>query len=158
MTIFRLMGRLVLILGLAMLAFAGYQAIDQIAFGLSAAHADGVVIDLVQDRRPGFPTRTVFAAVVEFRDAGGAMHRFVEPVSTNPPAYDRGAPVPVLYDPVVPDKAVIDGFWGRYFTAALFSGLGMILLILHAAFLSPTTLRRASGRYRDRLKQMEDAD
>ena len=133
-----------------MLLAAGYLGYDQLIFGMSAGRADGVVLDLVSDRRPGFPTRTVFAAVVRFEDGAGAPHQFAEPISANPPPYARGQRVAVLYDPVSPEKALIDSFWGRFFLPVLFGGLGLLFLLFGRVFFSPAALQRADARYQNR--------
>lgn len=150
LTILRLVGRLFLAAGLVMLLAAGYLFYDQLTFGMSAARADGVVLDLVSERRPGWPTRTVFAAVVRFEDTAGEQHQFSESISANPPPYARGQRVAVLFDPAAPEKAVIDGFWGRYFLPTLLGGIGLLLVLFGRFFFSPGSLQRADTRYRDR--------
>lgn len=80
----------------------------------SARHRRGTGV-LVPGTVVGSETRrtrggTLFEApVVEFRDSGGAPHRFVRPTGTpHPPA--SGRPVQVRYDPARPDVgATVEG-------------------------------------------------
>lgn len=149
MPIFRLVERLFLAAGLIMLLFAVYRAYDQFAFGPNAAGAEGIVTDLVRDRRPSLAYRVVFATVVRYQGVNGEWYQFAEPVSSNPPPYQRGERVPVLYDPVAPDRAGIDGFLCRLFVPTPVTGLGVVLLVLGSVVLSS----RMSERVRDRLQQ-----
>lgn len=149
MLIFRLTGRLFLAAGLIMILFAGYRAYDQWAFGSTAARAEGVVIDLVRDRRPGLAYRVVFGTVVRFQDDAGAWRQFSEAVSSNPPPYQRDERVPVLYDPAAPDQAVIDSFRGRFLVPVIFAFVGTVFLVLGTAILSSKMPERVSVRLRE---------
>lgn len=153
MPIFRFAGRLFLAAGLIMLFFAGYRAYDQFAFGQRAVQTEGVVADVVRDRRPGLDYRVVFGTVVRFQDGKGEWHQFAEPISSNPPPYQRGERVPVLYDPTVPDQAVIDGFRGRFLVPAIFAGLGLVMLLLGRLVLTS----KLPERIKDRLAQIRQS-
>lgn len=146
MLIDRFVGRLFLAVGLIMLLFAGYRAYDQIVFGRIAAHAEGVVSDVVRDRRPGLNYRVVFGTVVRFQDGKGEWHQFAEPISSNPPLYQRGEIVSVLFDPAAPDEAVIDGFVGRFLMPTIFAVLGVVMLVLGRLVLSSNLFGRTSAR------------
>lgn len=152
MRMVRLAGRLFLAAGLIMLImliFAGYRAYDQFIFGRTAAHTEGVVTDVVRDRRPGLLYRVVFATVVRFQDEKGKWHQFAEPISSNPPPYQRGQRVPVLYDPAAPGAAVIDGFLGRFLVPTIFTVLGLVMLVLGRLVLTSRLPERISARLDD---------
>lgn len=144
MLIVRFTGRLFLAAGLIMLLFASYRAYDQFAFRQRAARTDGVVADVVRDRRPGLAYRVVFGTVVRFQDGKGEWRQFAEPISSNPPPYQRGEIVPVLYDPAAPDLAVIDSFLGRFLVPTLFAVLGVVMLVLGRLVLSSKLPERIS--------------
>lgn len=152
MLIFRFTGRLFFVAGLIMLLFAGYRAYDQLAFGSTAARAEGVVTDLVRDRRPGLAYRVVFGTVVRFQDEAGAWHQFSEAVSSNPPPYQRGERVSVLYDPAAPDQAVIDGFRGRFLVSVIFAVVGGVFLLLGSLILSSRLPEKISSALEGRQR------
>ena len=55
----------------------------------------------------------VYSPVVEFT-AGGQTHSFESGNASDPPAYDVGEEVSVLYDPANPETAQIDSFFERW--------------------------------------------
>lgn len=153
MLIFRLTGWLFLGAGLIMILFAGYRAYDQIAFGSTAMGAEGMVTDLVRDQRPGLAYRIVFGTVVRFQDAKGEWHQFSEAVSSNPPPYQRGERVPVLFDADRPGNAVIDGFRGRFLVPVIFAFAGAVFIGLGSAVLTS----KMPERIRTRLRELRHA-
>ena len=68
----------------------------------------GRVVELVaNDSSDG----VTYSPVVEF-DVGGWPQRFKDSIGSDPPSYETGDTVQVLYDPSSPSKARIDrGIW-----------------------------------------------
>lgn len=55
----------------------------------------------------------VYSPVIEFT-AGGQTYSFESDNASDPPAYDVGEQVPVLYNPANPETAQIDSFFERW--------------------------------------------
>ena len=80
------------------------------------------------------PRRLGFSPTVEFWPDGA--HRAVEFTpswSTNPPAYDVGDAVPVLFQPDNPSGAVIDAHLGLWWPAYALGGFGALFCVLGIA-------------------------
>jgi hypothetical protein len=111
-----------LLVGLGLILLGGYWASRVQAFVGGAAPAAGTVVEL--RREPGQRT---FAPVVRYQPATGAPRTLVGQVASNPPAYRVGEAVAVLYDPLDPSDARIDGLFSLWGGPLLFSGIGAIL-------------------------------
>lgn len=121
------LGWLALLLGLAMLAGAGYAASRTAAFLRIAASADGTVVALdesVSTDSDGRRSRT-YRPVVEFAPASGAVRTFTSRTGSSPPAYDVGERVTVLYDPQDPDDARLKGTFSLWGLAIILGGIGV---------------------------------
>jgi hypothetical protein len=67
-------------------------------------------------------TETVYAPVFTFRDANGMEHTIHSDAASNPPKYQVGDNVRILYSPHNPEAAKTDGFfslWGVPFVTGL---------------------------------------
>jgi hypothetical protein len=106
-------------------------------FEAGAVRASGTVIDLARRRSNDDSSRVsddyTYAPVVEWRDANGARQELVGRVSSNPPAYERGETVAVLYPAGKPGQARIADFTNRYFMPLLLGGLGTIFSLVGGA-------------------------
>lgn len=113
------------ILGLGALGGAFWFWSDNQSIVDGGIRTQGVVVDL-EYRRDDDGSGT-YAPVVEFRDEENSPHRHHSTYSSNPPAYDRGETVSIIYTPGNPERALIDDFWGRW-------GAILAMAILGAAF------------------------
>ena len=90
----------------------------------------GTVVDLYEEKG-GKSSDVVYYPVVEFLTGSNAKVRFRDGTGAlGAPAYETGAPVNVLYDPVHPADARIGSFmqlWSGPLTAW---GIGLVLLFL----------------------------
>lgn len=86
--------------------------------------AQGTVVEL--EWRRDSDGDVTYRPVVEFRDAGGARHRFTSSVGSNPAAFSRGEEVEVIYDAWSPSDAMIDSFTTRYLLPLAFGGFGLV--------------------------------
>lgn len=89
--------------------------------------AQGTVINLVQSRGDNGST---FAPVVEWRDAKGTRHVLYSTTGSNPPAFERGEIVSVLYDPEKPSQARIDSFGQRFTIILICGGIGLVFSLI----------------------------
>lgn len=114
-----------LLVGLAMLAGSVLLYQHTRSFLAHAARADGVVLDLVRSHSSSNSSDT-WAPLVRFTPANGEPVEFTSSTSSNPPAYSKGEPVGVLYDPAQPQRAKIDGFFSLWGGLLILGVLGTI--------------------------------
>lgn len=140
-------------IGLAMLVGALFWLVHQRRFVASASHAQGKVVDLArrQSNRSSsgsnHSSSSTWAPVVIFATPDGREHRFVSSTSSNPPAYDRGEQVDVLYQAGTPESGIINGWFSLWGGISIIGGLGLLFVAVGIA----VTLVRRSGVKRKRL-------
>ncbi|MGD6747419.1 DUF3592 domain-containing protein [Streptomyces sp. BH106] len=64
--------------------------------------------------------------VVEFTTADGTPHTFRSSTGSNPPSYEEGERVEVLYRADDPEDAQINGFLSLWLLPLIFGGIGLI--------------------------------
>lgn len=122
---------ILLLAGLVMLGVALYLYQDARSFLTGAVQARGTVVDF---RRSESVTRdgnvshisVSYFPVVQFTDGSGRHIEFTSSSGSNPPSYDQGEQVTVLYHTDAPDKARINGFMSLWFGPLLVGGLGVL--------------------------------
>ena len=67
-----------------------------------------------------------YSPVYQFRTIEGQVIEKQDHLSTNPPMFQEGQQIDVLYDPANPQGARIKKFWSLYFASILLSGMGII--------------------------------
>ncbi|MYW65113.1 DUF3592 domain-containing protein [Streptomyces sp. SID8379] len=84
--------------------------------------------------------------VVAFTPAGGGLTTFRSSTGTNPPAYERGERVEVLYRADDPGDAQINGFASMWLLPLIFTGIGLLIsgIGTAVAMTSPRRRRRAA--------------
>ncbi|MFE2989612.1 DUF3592 domain-containing protein [Streptomyces sp. NPDC059262] len=105
-----------------------------ISFVTDAERAKGTVVALEwsggsvsssrKSRQSSGPTAH---PVVEFTPAGGSPTTFRSSMGSNPPAYDEGERVDVLYRADDPQDAKIDGFVSLWLIPLIFCGIGVLI-------------------------------
>ena len=135
------------VLGVGLLLGAGYATYSTKAFLAQAVVAPGTVVELVRSRSDSSYT---FAPVVRFQDASGAEHEFLSSSGSNPPAYDTGEAVEVLYLPTDPSDARINGWFALWGIALILGGMGAVFLAIGGVFLLVPLL---SARRAEQLRQ-----
>ena len=98
------------------------------SFLARAVPAEGVVVDFRTSR--GSEGGTTYRPVVSFQTHEGEAHQFTDAVSTNPPGFSIGDPVPIAYDPANPGRAKITKPFRLWFVTGLMTGLGGLFLLL----------------------------
>lgn len=77
-------------------------------------------------RRAGNDEPTAYP-VVEFTSADGTRRTFHSSTGSNPPSYERGERVEVLYHAASPEDARINGFLSLWLLPLIFGGLGLLI-------------------------------
>ncbi|GAA3148612.1 DUF3592 domain-containing protein [Streptomyces echinatus] len=105
-----------------------------ISFLADAERARGTVVALEwrdDDHGMSHGKRThdgpVAYPVVEFTSADGTPRTFRSSTGTNPPSYEKGDRVEVLYRAESPGDARIDGFASLWLLPLLFGGIGLVI-------------------------------
>jgi hypothetical protein len=118
-----------LVLGMLLLAGAGYAAWREIAFRRIAVETDGRVVEMLRgsgsrdrDGRSSVTYRPVFV----FALPDGKQVRAEGSVASNPPCCSVGDRVRVRYDPTRPDRAAITGFVESWLVTAILGGMGVV--------------------------------
>ncbi|MFD7023253.1 DUF3592 domain-containing protein [Promicromonospora sukumoe] len=125
---------------------AGVLAVRTAGFLADARAVDGVVVGLDEQysSTDEGTTRSTYHAEVAY-EVGGQEHGFTDRTGTNPPRYDVGERVTVLYDPADPGNARLDAAYG-YWLETIF---GLVALALAGAGVPVLVIRaRAAGRRR----------
>ncbi|QTD96091.1 DUF3592 domain-containing protein [Streptomyces cyanogenus] len=119
-------GGLFLVIGLIL---AGVS----VSFLADAERAPGTVVDLewrndhshVSHRKRGNDGPVAYP-VVEFTAADGTRRTFRSSTGSNPPGYERGERVEVLYRADSPEDARINGFASLWLLPLIFGGIGLL--------------------------------
>lgn len=117
----RLLAAVFALVGIVCLCVAVGNVVRVRAFLATAKSTPGSVIELVQstDSEGGSSLAPKVRYMVADRP-----YEFTGSVASNPPAYQTGESVTVLYDPSNPGHGRIDAFWEHYFVAILCGILG----------------------------------
>lgn len=110
-------------IGIGLLLGAGALYQHTSAFVARASSTSGVVVELVESRSSDSVT---WKPRVSYSDAHGRVTQFTSPTSSNPPSYEAGETVEVLYVPGEPDSAEINGFFSLWGGTLILSILGAV--------------------------------
>jgi hypothetical protein len=113
-----------LAVGLACLAGAAAAHLQRLDFERHAVRVEARVISLLQ-RRSTQGSSPVWAPVFRFTTNDGQVVRVSSSSAANPPAYEVGQTVALLYDPEHPQRAEEITFSSRYLAPLLLLGLGL---------------------------------
>lgn len=119
-------------LGLLLLLGAGLWAQSIQSFIAEAGHTRGVVVELKRTRSTN--SGTVYNPVVQFYSAEGELVEFTSSLGSNPPAYEEGEEVEVLYNAEAPQDAMINSFGQLWFGITLLSVAGSVFLLVGLLF------------------------
>lgn len=121
----------ILFLGLIFFAIGGGLMIQQVSFKQHAAQAQGVVTELSMNCDD---EGCSYSPIVRFFTRDGNAHFYTSSYASNPPAYDTGESVTILYSPENPRKAMILGE-GRGLQV-VFMGIGGVVILFGFIFFS----------------------
>lgn len=99
-----------------------------------AQETKGTVIEMISKR--GSKGGTSYSPVYEFRTITGQMIKVEDSLSTNPPMFQVGQKIDVLYEPENPQNARIKRCMSLYFMPALFAFLGFTFFIIGVGMLA----------------------
>jgi len=104
-----------------------------VSFLADAERAKGTVVTLAwrddhtnSSRKRRANDGPVAYPVVEFTSADGTRTTFRSSTGSNPPSYETGEQVEVLYRPGSPEDARIDGFASLWLLPLIFGGIGLV--------------------------------
>ncbi|MEV2216143.1 DUF3592 domain-containing protein [Streptomyces sp. NPDC050997] len=105
-----------------------------VSFLTDAERAQGTVVSLEwrndhsgASRKTRKSDKPVAYPVVEFTSADGTQRTFRSSTGSNPPSYDEGELVEVLYHADSPEDARIKGFASLWLLPLIFGGIGLLI-------------------------------
>jgi hypothetical protein len=117
-------------LGLLLGSFFAFNSTQN--FLEKSVTATGTVIDL---RLEYSEDSNVYYPLVKFQTENGKEIKFKSSFGTNPPAYQVGEEVSIIYLPDNPNKAQINSFWSLWFLSILLLGMGTVFTAIGFGFL-----------------------
>ncbi|HSC80332.1 MAG TPA: DUF3592 domain-containing protein [Chitinolyticbacter sp.] len=116
------------VIGLVLFAVAGLVYVNTQRFLAEASHAPGVVIALTESRTRDNDgdTSIVYRAVVRYHSSTGAELEFTDSMGSNPPSYEVGEEVEVLYLPGKAHSAEIKSGVGQWVGVIVLGILGTV--------------------------------
>jgi len=121
-------GCLIIIAGLMLMGGVYVVHLFQQDFARTAQTATGTVIEMVK----GSGKNNSHFPVVQFITPRENVYSFQSSMGSNPPAYQVGQQVEILYNPEAPEQAVIaaDNSITTNYMMWLFAGVGAVLVLL----------------------------
>lgn len=156
MKIFRLMYVVFLVVGIGMLVGFTLTYRQSRAFVAGAERANGEVIDVEYNRRPGDSTG-MYCPVFQFMTKDGQKIRVRSKIRSSSSSYHRGDQVAVLYDPKSPENASIQSFWDLYFLPIVFGLIGVGFTTAGAGMIGWDILRNGKPVYYRRRGRLIEA-
>ncbi len=151
MRILRVLPRLFAGVGVVMLLVASVTYQSERRFVTSALRVGGTVVEL--ERQSSSDGSGSWYPIVQFETESGAPTRFRARVGSNPPSWEVGEAVEVLYLPNDPDSARLAGFFSLYIgtfvtglLALIFGGIGGTWIMVQRRAAAIEADVRANGR------------
>ncbi|WP_412525083.1 DUF3592 domain-containing protein [Burkholderia lata] len=116
-------------IGTGFIAGAGATGLRQWQIVHHYARSTGHVVEIAKNARSARSRTSLYSAIVAFTTDSGRLITFAQGSASSHPGLHEGDAVNVLYDPVTPERAIVDRFWDRW-------GLTAILLAIGAPFLA----------------------
>ena len=150
------LGKFVLIpIGLLLFVAAAWSIWSTNSWLARTLEVEGVVVEMVR-MRDSDDKGYVFSPLVRFETADGGTHEFQSGLRTYPPAYRTGEVVSVVYDPAVPDAAMIRSLLSLWlmpiilsFIGTIFCAIGIFMIVMcswHRGFSTGRWLPSADPR------------
>lgn len=111
----------------------------QTAFESKAASAQGQVVRLISKSDSD---GTTYYAMVGFTAAEGVQIEFKDSVGSNPPSFSEGDRVDVLYDPALPQDAIVDRGWFNLLPSAALALAGGLWFLYSVKWFLQSLSRR----------------
>lgn len=154
-----IVGGLFLLIGGGLLSWGVFWFVQTAMFLGRSVPATGLVVRTERSSSVSYQGQSrhavvssVNSPVLEFRDASGEIHRF-QALGSTQQTFQVGARVPVLYDPIRPERASINSFdslWMRPILLIGFGGViaGLILFMVIMEWRQRNSAPRRSRRRR----------
>ena len=111
----------------------------------AAQNAKGTVIQMVYSRTSSSSgSGGGYAPVYQFRTLDGQNIVIQDSLSSNPPRFQVGQEIDVLYESGNPQKARINKWMNLYFVPVLLGGLGLIFGVVGIVLVFPQVLKMLS--------------
>lgn len=132
------------IIGFILLGVALYLYLDKQAFLDKAEISQGKVIELLRTKSDNSIS---YRPVVEYITKKGIKIEFSSSLSSNPASYNVGENVPVLYDPINPNKAEINGFKALYLGPLIVGTIGIVFFLIGFMAIRSSYLKQKESKY-----------
>jgi uncharacterized protein YneF (UPF0154 family) len=132
---FKIVGWVFALVGLGLLTAGAMVYLHTERFIARASEAEGAVVEL--ERRG-----SVYHPVVSFNAQDGKSVTFASSIGSSPPSYRKGEKVRVLYDPVNPQEARIEGIFSLWLPVMILWGIGGVFFLIGGSFLGFFLRRR----------------
>jgi hypothetical protein len=136
-----------IVIGAAFLLGSAASAMHERRIIASFSHAQGHVVNLVENEPHYQPHSYLYSAVVVFKTDTGRQITFVQGSSSRHNDLREGEVVDVLYDEDTPERAMIDSFWEHWGLAAILFAIGLPFFAAGVFFVSTIDF---NGRSRKR--------
>ncbi|GAA4442312.1 hypothetical protein GCM10023091_28890 [Ravibacter arvi] len=125
---------ILLVLGLVLVVLGGRLFIASRNLLATGTKTYATVIDNVRTQsRDGHGTSVMYAPVFEY-EANGQKKTYVPNTRSNPPAYDVGEKVPIVYSSENASHVRIVSFWGIYLGANILFAMGLPMILLGGGY------------------------
>ncbi|MFP4004883.1 MAG: DUF3592 domain-containing protein [Alphaproteobacteria bacterium] len=114
--------------GVALIAWGIQMAVSRLVIVFNGETAAGVVVELEQETSGRSTAEPAYFPVVTFESRDGQAVTFRHRTGTNPPAYEKGETVEVVYFPDDPGKALIREGWLHWLGPVLLLALGSLVI------------------------------
>lgn len=130
------------IFGACMLAGAFAIYSSTASFLERSVSSQGTVVELIRSRSSDSIN---YYPLVQFVTSDGQQVEFQSNSGSNPPLYDQGERVSVLYEPSSPQAAKINGFFSLWGGALIVSGIGLVFLLIGGGMLVYGAIKNRSN-------------
>lgn len=147
---FKIVGITFSSIGFVMVIVGAVVGIRTHSFIQGAEKAEGSVVELVRKRststrsRSGTRRSYIYSyPVVKFETANGESVEFESNVGSNPPAFQPGESVTVLYNPEQVNEAMIESFW-ELWLITMITGLNGSVFFFIGVLMLYSTMRQGN--------------
>lgn len=116
-------------IGTGFLAGAGAAGLREWQIARHYAHSTGHVVEITESAQSSRTRTSLYSATIAFTTDSGRPVTFAQGSASSRPWLYEGEVVNVLYDPVIPERAVIDRFWDRWGLTAILFAIGAPFLV-----------------------------
>lgn len=124
-----------LLVDLIFLGVGIYLTYDAYKFTHTARTAVGIVTAIPFHSSSDGDSGGVYYPVIEFTADNGQAVEYHSTSGSNPPEFRVGEKVNIFYDPADPQNAKIDSFLDLWFIGVIFSGIGLVGVIIGSVIL-----------------------